>query len=110
MREFGSARLRRETSVYKHLMRNLRAACDPEGKEFRAAERFLPRCKPGQGSCSFDLAATTRCALEKYDDCSRGSAVNAGSGLCEREVQLELNMKGKGGAAHKRGSSAREVL
>ena len=72
------------------LMRNLRAACDPERKEFRAAERFLPRCKPGQGSCSFDAVATMRCMLEKYDDCDRGKTVNAGSGFCDREVKIEL--------------------
>ena len=48
MREFGSARLATEVLEYKAMMRGLRAACDPEGKEFRAAERFLPRCKPGQ--------------------------------------------------------------
>jgi len=88
VREFGSARLASEVREYKVLMRNLRAACDPEGKEFRSAERFLPRCKPGQGQCIFDAAATVKCMLQKYDGCAVGT--NAGNGHCEREVRVQL--------------------
>ena len=48
-------------------MKGLRRACDPEGKEFRAAERFLPRCKPGQGQCVFDADACVKCMLRKHE-------------------------------------------
>jgi hypothetical protein len=65
VREFGSVRLASEVLEYKELMKGLRRACDPEGKEFRAAERFLPRCKPGQVKGKTQTKRKKKCEKKK---------------------------------------------
>ena len=82
--EFGKPRLSREVDVFRTVQGNLKRTCDPQGNEHKAAESFMPRCKPGQPGCKFDATRTIACMLTHYDQCRGGHAV--GHGHCDREV------------------------
>lgn len=86
VQEFGAGALAAEVAELRDVSRALKAACDPEGKEYWGAKFFLPSCKgKGGPGCHIDVAQTTACMLDHYDRCRSASVFSQEHrGKCEK--------------------------